>query len=152
MLRLGGSLEYTDAGGGVYGTGASSKYSAPLLTSTRYIGQGDSAGANVAAAFSASHQDDMNSYLVRRSDDAGATMVGGVIVAGANYTWVRWDSDSPNGRGTVDLNAGFADLSVQRFDRVRWDPRNEVDRMARVPAFSNEASFPAGWWEIVPKP
>ncbi len=141
MFRLGGRLEFTDSGAGFWGKGVSSKYSEPLLTSTRYVFTG--------AQVQTSHPDDNHTAWVTKLQDTfqGTAEVAGIGVNGQRYTYVRWDAADPN-YGRVDLNACFADLAVRRYDKIQWNPWD--DRPARVPSFTNAGSFP-GSWEAVPK-
>lgn len=138
MLRLGDRLGYEDK---FYGD----RLSVPLLASTRYIPQGN----NAANFVSASHPGNSGDYFSVVRQDSGVTSMLGATLPGAKYTFMRWDSSNPD-RGLMELNAVFADLAVQRYEQVHWDPKQD-ERMARVPAYSNSAAFPNTWWETVPR-
>jgi len=61
-----------------------------------------------------------------------------------------WRSDSID-RATVDLNAAFDDLSVERYARAGWDLQTE-DRLVSVQQVSGgRGGWPTVWQELVPR-
>jgi prepilin-type N-terminal cleavage/methylation domain-containing protein len=58
-------------------------------------------------------------------------------------TLTRWFQPGPQ-RGTVELNYGFADGAVLRFDQLRWNEPDLSSRMVGVPVDLNNHGNPSG--------
>jgi hypothetical protein len=88
------------------------------------------------------------SPLVRQDEPAISVALGlGAIKQAISC----WNLPGSFERGPIDFNAAFADGSVGRYDRVRWDSAEGGDGvMVKVPEFNTGTYFDEGWWHNLP--
>ncbi len=133
MFRLGDRWEWDAAPDNYYWKGTT-------LAETRYTSQ--------AGTMYGSHPAETYSLLSGQDEHLGGTSVPGLAtVGGADYTYGYWRSTDV-GRGLVDLNTLYADLSVLRLYQVDWDGD---ERVARTPGAADGGPDPNAYPEWVPK-
>ncbi len=122
LFKMGDRLEYDDQS-----VTPTRHVSSSLLSGTRFI------TINGGPFVSATHSDQSDKYYLATDPNNPGVL------------W-RWDS-SDMGRGPIDLNFSFADLSVRRYDQVEWD---DQIRMVHVPGYTNDGAGNKNY-EIIPR-